>query len=183
MLLRRLLPFILLLLSGFSEAPPPPSVIRDFQPERFLGVWYEIARTENTFQQNLDRVSATYSASEDGYIRVINHAYDLKLLRWRTNRGRAVLAGERNIGSLKVSFLGTFYSRFNILDIDRKQYSWALVCGRDRSLLWIISRKQEMDRKLLKRLLAKARQLGFDTSNVLYSGYGGKLPNGLHKNH
>lgn len=179
MFLRYLLPFLVLLLSGFSEAPKAPSVITDFQPERFLGVWYEIARTENTFQRNLDRVSATYSLSEDGYITVINRAYDLKVMRWRTNNGRALFAGERNTGTLKVSFFGTFYSRYNIIDIDRKHYSWALVCGRDRSLFWIISRRPVMDRKLLKRLVVKARELGFDTSKVLYAGYGGKLPHGM----
>lgn len=178
MSLRFFLPFLVLLFSGFSEAPPPPSVIDDFQPERFLGTWHEIARTENTFQRNLDRVSATYSVSGDGFITVINRAYDLKVMRWRTTKGRAMLAGERNVGSLKVSFLGTFYSRYNILDIDRKNYSWALVCGRDRSLFWIISRHPTMDKTLLKRLLAEARKLGFDTAHVLYAGYGGKLPPG-----
>jgi len=165
-----------LLFSGFSEAPPPPSVIRDFQPERFLGNWYEIARTDNTFQRNLDRVSANYSVSGDGYITVINRAYDLKVMRWRTTKGRAMLAGERTVGSLKVSFLGTFYSRYNIVDIDRKHYSWAIVCGRNSSMFWIISRRPNMDRTLLKKLLAEARMLGFDTKNMLYAGYGGKLP-------
>ncbi|MCF8383525.1 MAG: lipocalin family protein [Chlorobium sp.] len=167
--------FFVMLIAGCAPAPKDtPVVVDDFHLERFLGTWHEIVRTDNVFQRNVDRVSANYSVEEDGYITVVNKAYDVKIHRWRVRTGRAMLAGRRDKGALKMSFYGNFYSQCNIVALDMEHYSWALLCGRDKSMFWIVSRRPEIDPALLKRLLAKADSLGFDTSKLLYAGYGSK---------
>ncbi len=184
-MLKRLFFLLFMLFAGCAQPPSKdiPVVVDDFRLERFLGTWCEIVRTDNTFQRNLDRVSANYSLAEEGYIKVVNNAYDVKLQRWRVRTGRAVLAGDSSRGALKVSFFGSFYAQYNIIELDRKGYEWALVCGRDKSMFWIISRKPEMDRAIIDRLLARADSLGFDTSKLLYAGYGGSrnVANGFSK--
>ena len=42
----------------------------DFNLERYLGEWHEIARLENWFERGLSRVLARYDLREDGSISV-----------------------------------------------------------------------------------------------------------------
>lgn len=37
-----------------------------FDASRYLGKWYEVARTENRFERGLEQVTATYGARSDG---------------------------------------------------------------------------------------------------------------------
>ena len=39
---------------------------------RYAGVWYEIARLPNRFEEGLDEVTATYEPLEGGGLKVIN---------------------------------------------------------------------------------------------------------------
>jgi apolipoprotein D and lipocalin family protein len=43
-----------------------------------------------------------------------------------------------------------------------------MVCGPDRSYLWILSRTPEMEAGLLSGLVNQAKDLGFDTSSLIY---------------
>jgi len=42
------------------------------------------------------------------------------------------------------------------------------VCGPNLSYLWLLSRKKEVDPQLLARFIEKAKQLGFDTSQLIF---------------
>ena len=55
------------------KAPTPPKGVQpitNFDANRYLGKWYEIARLENRFERGLEQVSATYEKRNDGGIRV-----------------------------------------------------------------------------------------------------------------
>lgn len=57
------------------KAPTPPKGVQpitNFDANRYLGKWYEIARLENRFERGLEQVSATYGKRNDGGIRVLN---------------------------------------------------------------------------------------------------------------
>lgn len=62
-------PFLLtalLLLGGCVSLPENVQPVRNFQLERYLGKWYEIARLDHSFERGLTRVSADYSLRSDG---------------------------------------------------------------------------------------------------------------------
>ena len=52
------------------------------------------------------------------------------------------------------------------MDTDYKTYT--MISGPDLSYFWILSRKPTLDEKILNRLLAKAKEAGFDTSKLIY---------------
>lgn len=70
------------------KAPTPPKGVKpitNFDANRYLGKWYEIARLENWFERGLEQISATYEKRNDGGIRVLNRGYDPT----KTNGARA----------------------------------------------------------------------------------------------
>ena len=51
------------------KSPTPPKGVQPisgFDASRYLGKWYEVARTENRFERGTEQVTATYGARSDG---------------------------------------------------------------------------------------------------------------------
>ena len=171
-LMKKLLLLVFVLLAGCTGVPEGIKVVDDFSLNRYLGTWHEIVRLDNRFEKELDPVSATYSLAADGSVKVVNKGYDLKKKEWKTIQGRGVFVDDKNTtqGALKVSFFGPFYASYNVIDLDRAGYRWAMVCGRDKSYFWILSKDSVMEQTQLKALVAKAATLGFDTARLRYLG-------------
>lgn len=166
--MRYFVAFICLLATGCTGIPENVSPVENFDIQRYLGTWYEIARLDHSFERGLSRVSAEYSLRDDGGIRVINRGFDAGKDRWKQAEGKAYFIDSPTTGRLKVSFFGPFYGAYNIIELDRDHYRYALVCGLDTSYLWILSRTPRLDPDILDRLVSKAGSYGFDTSELIY---------------
>jgi apolipoprotein D and lipocalin family protein len=153
-----------------TGAPEGVTPVAGFELERYLGKWHEIARLDHRFERGLSKVTAEYSMRGDGGVRVINRGYDAGKDEWKEAEGRAYFTGDSSVGSLKVSFFRPFYGGYNIIELDRENYSWSLVCGPDRSYLWILARTPELAPETLERLKARAAELGFETEKLIYPG-------------
>lgn len=150
--------------------PSGVSAVKPFDVKKFLGQWHEIARMNFFFEKNVDYASAEYSLNDDGSIKVINRGYNYKKLQEQEVEGRAVFVGDENEGKLKVSFFGPFYSGYNVIAIDDK-YKYALISGRSRNFLWLLSKEKEMPKKVIQEYLELAESLGFDTSKLVWTSY------------
>ncbi len=170
----RLLPVAATVAAAFllvaCSSPTPPSgvtVINNFDTQRYLGTWYEIARFDHRFERGLERVTATYSLRDDGGLRVINRGYNPDRGMWQQSTGKAYFTGDPSKAALKVSFFGPFYGGYNIIALD-KEYKHALVCGPNRDYLWILSRTPTISREIKQQMLDTATRQGFDVSKLLW---------------
>ena len=59
-----------------SGIPDGANAVKNFESEKYLGKWYEIARFDYRFEKNLNQVTAEYSKNSDGTIKVKNRGYD-----------------------------------------------------------------------------------------------------------
>ena len=157
-----------LLLTSCSGIPDSVEAIKDFELDRYLGTWYEIARLDHRFERGLEDVTATYSLREDGGVNVVNRGFNVGSNAWEEAEGKAYFVGEPTVGRLKVSFFGPFYGGYNIIELDRTNYAWSMVAGPDRSYLWILSRTPSIDPVIRDRLLSKAESLGFATDELIF---------------
>jgi apolipoprotein D and lipocalin family protein len=162
------LPLLLtLFFTGCLGMPDNVKPVDNFSVQRYLGKWYEIARLDHSFERGLTRVTADYALREDGGLKVTNRGYSAKENRWKEAVGKAYFVDDPHTGYLKVSFFGPFYGSYVIIDLDRDTYRYALVCGPNRSYLWILSRTPTMQTEVKNRLIAKAAALGFDTESLI----------------
>lgn len=162
-----LIPFFLSLI-GCVGVPKNVKPVDDFVLEKYLGKWYEIARLDHSFERGLTRITAEYSLRDDGGVRVLNRGYSEKSGNWKEAEGRAYFVRNPTEGFLKVSFFGPFYGSYVIFELDHDAYQYSMVCGPNRSYLWILARKPEMDDALRNDLIAKAKSLGFDTDKLIF---------------
>ncbi len=165
--MQRLWLSLLLLVAGCAGVPEGLQPVSGFDLERYLGRWYEIARLDHSFERGLTHVTADYRLLLDGRVEVINRGFDPVKEAWRDARGVARFQGERDIGSLEVSFFGPFYGAYNVLVIDQN-YGYALVAGPNRNYLWILARDPQLDSTTLETLVARAKEWGFATEALIY---------------
>lgn len=166
--MKKIIWFFAIVLVSCVSMPDGVKPVDRFQVERYLGKWYEIARLDHSFERGLTRVTAEYSRREDGGIRVINRGYLAGEGKWKEAEGRAYFVDRPDQGFLKVSFFGPFYGSYVILELDQQEYSYALVCGPDKSYLWILARTPDLDKEIVNRLISRASSLGFDTGKIIF---------------
>lgn len=169
--MKKIFPLICsLFISGCASIPEGVEAVEGFELGRYLGTWHEIARLDHSFERGLVGVTAEYSMREDGGVRVLNSGFDPAKNEWRRAEGRAYFTGAATSGRLKVSFFRPFYGGYNIVELDKENYSYSLVSGPNRSYLWILARSPELPPAVLERLTARAAALGFDTGKLVYPG-------------
>lgn len=164
---------ISLVLTACHGTPEGVQPIASFEPEQYSGTWYEIARLDHSFERGLQQVTARYNLREDGGLDVVNRGYDVEKNQWQEAEGKAYFVDPPNAdgtrtGKLEVSFFGPFYSAYNIIALDQHYYSYALVCGHDRSYLWILSRTPRLPLPVQAQLVAQAQALGFATDKLIF---------------
>lgn len=158
------------LLSGCATAPEGVTPVGGFELDRYLGVWHEVARLDHRFERGLTGVSAEYSLRPDGGVKVLNRGYSAAKGEWKQAEGRAYFTGDKTVGQLKVSFFRPFYGGYNIIELDKTGYSYALVAGPSRDYLWILARRPELPARVLEELKSRAAALGFETDKLIYPG-------------
>lgn len=163
-----LLSTVILCLNGCSGIPDNVTAITGFELDKYLGKWYEIVRLDHSFERDLDNVTAEYSMRDDGGVKVINRGFNRKKGEWKSAEGKAYFVDKPDIGMLKVSFFLFFYGGYNIIALDKENYSYSMVCGPNFSYLWILSREKTMEKELLDSLIEKAKGLGFETDKLIF---------------
>ncbi len=150
----------------------PVTSMKDFDLNRYLGRWYEIARLPMRFNPHCKTdISSKYTLESDSKIKVDNQCLQTD---GKTIHVIGTATYDKDMPSkFLVSFLPTWadwlsfgklkYS-FSVIDTD---YKTALTGGTDHKYLWILSRTPQIDTATYKAYLEEARREGFDTSKLI----------------
>ena len=142
------------------------STVTQFDLSRYLGVWYEVARYNHSFEKGMDNTMAEYILQDDGKVFVLNTGWTNG--KFEVAEGKAKYKDpEGNPGALKVSFFLFFYSEYNVMMVD-ENYQISLVGSKSDNYLWILSRTPVPDPDLLQMVLAEAEARGYDTSKLIW---------------
>lgn len=157
-----------LLIAGCLGYPRTVVPVKDFQIDKFLGKWYEIARLNHAFERNLQQVTAEYALLDNGGLKVVNRGYSTSENQWKEAVGKAYFVLEPTEGYLKVSFFGPFYGAYVVFELDRVDYQYAFVCGSDESYLWLLSRTPTVSDAMKNRFKTRAGELGFNADALIW---------------
>lgn len=154
----------------YGEAMKEPTPVKDFNLDRYLGTWHQLALIPMSFQEQcVKNTTATYSQAEDGLVKVIN--------RCTTETGEESIAEARarvnedygQPSTLEVTFaklLGYWLwfaaGDYWVIDLD-ENYQTAIVGHPDYSYGWILSRQPTVKLSRYKELAASLKDQGYDT--------------------
>lgn len=154
-------------LAGCTGIPNGVDPVTDFNADRYLGKWYEIARLNHSFEEGLEKVTAEYEWQEDGGISVLNRGYLAGEDKWEEATGKAYFKSSTDLGHLKVSFFGPFYSSYVVFELD-EDYQYAFVTGHNRKYLWLLSRTPTITEAVKRRFLERINTLKFDERELIW---------------
>ena len=161
--------FLLFLTSCIDEKQdlPPIKKVSKVDINRYLGLWYEIARIDHSFQKDCVASTAEYSLRSDGDIRVVNTCRkkdiqgDLSIAE-----GKAWVIDKDTNAWLKVQFFWPFRGDYVIIDLDERDYRYAVVGHPSRDYLWILSRSSEMDKERFQEIMIRISKQGYDLNRI-----------------
>lgn len=163
-----LLMISVLILTGCLGMPKNVQPVSDFELNRYLGKWYEIARLDHSFERGLTQVTAEYSLKPDGGVKVINRGYSAAKQEWREAEGKAYFVNGDNEAYLKVSFFGPFYGAYVVFGLDQQDYQYAFISGPDTDYLWLLARTPTVSPEVIQQFIKMAKAKGFDTDSLIY---------------
>ncbi|MFI3292129.1 MAG: lipocalin family protein [Rikenellaceae bacterium] len=133
--------------------------VSEFDLERYMGKWYEIARLDNRYERNLSEVTAEYTLDNDLNITILNRGFNTHELEWKEAYGKGETTPIN--GQLKVSFFLFFATDYNVMALG-DNYEWALVGSKSHKYLWILSRTPSLDEDTLSHIMGLAHERGYD---------------------
>lgn len=154
-----LLPLLLLLMpqtwaQTYHWGPcPTPKVQPNFDVQRYMGRWYEIAKLPTSFARG-KCIEANYAVRRDGTIQVLNAQFYKEKVR--TAEGTAVIYDPREAAKVGVSFsYFTPYSPYWVLTTDYTGLSVVYSCTDVLRLFrveyaWILSRSRQLQPQTLR---------------------------------
>jgi lipocalin len=161
------LTLIIILIISTVHAQNTPKVVTSVDLNRYIGVWYEIARLPNFFEKKLKCTSAKYILRDDGRMTVINAGnYISDPGKSTSSKGVAWIPDKNSPAKLKVQFFWPFSGDYWIMELD-KEYRYVLVGEPAHKYLWILAREKKMDEAIYNMLLKKAVDNGYDVSTII----------------
>ena len=155
---------------------PPETIDFTVDLDRYDGLWFEVARFDNSFQEDCAATTAEYTQQDDGQIGVLNRC------RLGSPSGDLIEANgvaravDLSQGKLEVSFFGPFYGDYWILELGDDgagDYRYSVVADPGRDLLWILARDSSLPQTTLDGILERLESQQFDTSRLLWTDHGG----------
>lgn len=151
----------------------PPATAKGVDLGRYTGRWHEIARLPMPFQKAGEAAVAEYGINADGTVSVRNIAIRADGSQ-HDIRGRATVLNPPENTKLAVRFSTWFAflipvskaGNYWILHVD-EQYQEAIVGTPDRKYLWLLARTPTIPEPSYAALVARAGQLGYDTSRLI----------------
>ncbi len=150
----------------YRDRSVPMTVAPNFDLNRYLGLWYEIARFPFSFEKGCAGVTAEYALREDGKVNVLNTCHEgTPDGPVRVSEGSATVEGNAQLSVGFVSFLPFIAGDYWVLHVE-PDYSMAVVGAPKGSTGWILSRDKTLSAAKYERALQVLRDNGYDASRL-----------------
>lgn len=159
--------FVVLPLTACTGVPHKVQPVSNFELDKYLGEWHEIARLDHSFERGMNQVTATYSLRDDGGVKVVNRGYSEIEKQWSEAEGKAYFVDKNDEGYLKVSFFGPFYGSYVIFELEKENYQYAFISGPNLDYLWLLSRTPKVPESIIEKFFKMSKERGFNTSEII----------------
>jgi apolipoprotein D and lipocalin family protein len=150
----------------------PLSVVPHVDLTRYAGQWYEIARLPNHIEKECAaNVIAHYTVESDEEMRITSTCRKPSG-ETKETKGTARVNDKNGPNSkLKVTMFWPFSDHYWILKVD-PEYKWTMIGSPNHNYLWVLSRQPVMDQNIYRQLLSQAKEMGFDTTQMILTKQG-----------
>lgn len=158
---------------GLADEKKSVQAVTNFNADKYLGTWYEIARIPNKFQKECVKNSKAVYEKIGNNLSVTNSCETKSGV---IKEAKAIAYPQNKDGSiLKVSFLPKLLrwipftkGDYWIIKID-PNYQVSLVGEPSHQYLWLLSRSPELPKDVIELYLKEAENQGYLINNIMIS--------------
>lgn len=163
--MRYLFLLITLSMTVLAQAPKPVDFV---DPQKFSGLWYEIARTYNSHQEDCVASSVEYILNEDNNYQVFNRCFEKEiggdLVEYK---GTAEPTEGSSMSRIDLTYYWVFTREFRIIYLS-PDYQTAIMSDDEMDKVWIMHRQPRLATQKLKKVLAMLEQT-LDLKRLIYT--------------
>jgi apolipoprotein D and lipocalin family protein len=151
--------------AGAEDETVEMNTVGQVDLSRYVGLWYEIARIPNKFQDQCVRgTTAEYTVRDDGHLTVVNRCFkengDLD-----EAKGEAKIVDTETNAKLQVSFVSflgwrPFWGDYWVIGLG-EDYKWAVIGTPDRKYGWVLARNPSLDDGTLEEVFTIIERNGY----------------------
>jgi len=152
-----------------EKNPPQLVTVKQVDLKKYIGLWYEIAKIPNSFQDHCAYgTTAEYKIDDDGDIIVTNSCYDDEG-KIDVAEGLAKVVDKNTNEKLEVSFFSIFGIRpfwgdYWIIGLD-DNYQWAVVGTPNRKYGWVLSRTPSLPDSTMENIFKLLKSQYYNPDN------------------
>lgn len=143
--------------------------VANVDAQNFSGLWYEIARTYNSYQKECVASTVEYILQEDFEYEVHNRCFKKviggELIEYDGSAESSL--DNKNMAVMNMTYFWIFTKRYNVYYVDTK-YQFAIVGDDAFKNLWIMSRTPKIDHQKLEELLALVEE-NVDLAQLIFT--------------
>jgi apolipoprotein D and lipocalin family protein len=159
---------VLLFLIIFNAQATLLETVNYVNPQKFSGLWYEIARTYNSFQEKCVASNVEYVLENENEYKVYNRCFDTtvegKIIEFS---GTAEPIVKNNMSKINMTYFWIFTKEYGIYYLE-DDYSSVLMADKKFENVWIMSRKPSMQKATLKKI-EKLLETKIDLKTLIYT--------------
>jgi apolipoprotein D and lipocalin family protein len=144
-----------------------PKAIESINPSLFSGLWYETARTYNSFEKDCVAATVEYKLVEPLKYEIKNRCFEknigAKLIEYN---GTAVPSDGSSMSEIDMTYFWLFTKKYKIIYLD--DYKSAVLVDNDLEYVWIMNRKPFMKKEKLDNIVSFLEKY-MDTSKLIYT--------------
>jgi len=167
--------FLISCASSQDKDFPPLTIVEQVDLNRYVGLWYEVAKIPNSFQdQCAYGTTAEYKIDEDGDIIVTNSCYD-KDGKIDVAEGLAKVVNKKTNSKLEVSFVSflgirPFWGDYWIIGLD-EDYQWAVIGTPNRKYGWVLGRTPSLSDETMQEIIDILKSQNYDPETFEISAH------------
>ena len=145
-----------------------PKPVNYVNAKQFSGLWYEIARTYNSFEKNCVAATVEYILVEPLKYVIKNRCFDSKIgAKIIEYSGTAKPSRENIMSQIDMTYYWIFTKSYTIIYLDA-DYSSAVMVDKEMEYVWIMNREPFMPKNKLISIISFLAQY-MDTSKLIFT--------------